>query len=151
MQEPQGCSPRKQEDRDGHREGKNEKGNRDGEEKWKVHHPPVPVCIMGDRLLLAAVPWLAELESANPAVLCSHTMGEPQNGQILPVHVLSRASEFAQTVGKNSTEAAISGTQRMRQAGNKVQSVLHGHVVFTRCVLPLPLTSGIWNQRGSNV
>lgn len=61
IQEPQGCSPRRQEDEDGHREGQNEKGNRDGEKEWKVHHPPVPVCITGDRLLLAAVPWLAEL------------------------------------------------------------------------------------------
>lgn len=48
-------------DRDGHREGENEKGNRDRKEEWMVHHPLVPVCIMGDRLLLAAVPWLAEL------------------------------------------------------------------------------------------
>lgn len=61
IQEPQECSPRRQEDRDGHREGENEKGNRDGEEGWKVHHLSVPVCIMGDTLLLAAVPWLTEL------------------------------------------------------------------------------------------
>lgn len=61
IQEPQGCSHRRQVDRDGHREGENEKGNRDRKEEWMVHHPLVPVCIMGDRLLLAAVPWLAEL------------------------------------------------------------------------------------------
>lgn len=61
IQEPQGCSPRRQEDRAGHREGENEKGNRDREKEQKVHHPLLPVCIMGDRPLLAAVPWLAEL------------------------------------------------------------------------------------------
>lgn len=44
-----------------HRDRENEKGNRDGEEEWKVHRSPVPVCVMGDSLLLAAVPWLAEL------------------------------------------------------------------------------------------
>lgn len=97
IQEPQGCSAKRQEDRDGHREGENEKGNRDGEEEWKVHQSPMPVCIVGDTLLLAAVPRLTELvdwymESANPAVLCSHAMGQPQNGQTLPVHVLFKAS-----------------------------------------------------------
>lgn len=94
------------------------------------------------------------MESANPAVLCRHTMGQPQNGQILPVHVLSKASEFAQAASEDSTEAAISGIQRLRKAGIKVsQSCMHVHndVVFTGCVLPLPLAFESGTKEGSNV
>lgn len=107
--------------------------------------------VMGDNLLLTAVPQLAELvdgymESANPAVLCSHSMGQSQNGQILPVHVLSKASEFAHAAGENSTKAAISGTQRKRKTGIKVQSVLHGRAwlcgVYRMCVT---FALGLWS------
>lgn len=135
--------------RDGHREGENEKGNRDGEEVWKVHHPPVPVCSHGwqpspDSSATASRDGY--MESANPAVLCSHSMGQSQNGQILPVHVLSKASEFAHAAGENSTKAAISGTQRKRKTGIKVQSVLHGRAwlcgVYRMCVT---FALGLWS------
>ena len=47
-------APRRQEDGAEHREGEDEKGNRDGEKECGAHHPPMLVYITGDRLLLAA-------------------------------------------------------------------------------------------------
>lgn len=78
--EPWGWSLRRQEDGAGCGEGEDEGGNRDGEKKHEAHHSPVLVYIMGDRLLLAAVPWPAALmENASPAALSCHTPGQPQS------------------------------------------------------------------------
>lgn len=61
--------------------------------------------------------------------------------------------QFAQAAGENSTEAALSGTQRMRNTGRFSRSFMdvRNDVVFTRCVLPLPLAFGIGTKGGSNV
>lgn len=82
--EPWGRSPRRQEDGAGRREGEDEEGNRDGELEREAHRSPVLVYIMGDGLLLAAVPWPAALmENASPAALSCRTPGQPRSATSL--------------------------------------------------------------------
>lgn len=109
--------------------------------------------VTGDNLLLTAVPQLAEMDTWKvPILLCcaaiawdSHRMDKSYQCMCFP-KPQSLPMQLVRTAPRQQSQA-LRGREKLELRFSQSFMDVHDYVVFTGCVLPLPLAFGVGNQR----